>query len=206
MVLTAILRNIKDTGTILRTSIFSLFGEGPVELGIADLVMAMSTYLFVPLQQRFAGPDWSWSGLGWVWSGAIQGVWLAFWVYLPFLREWQWTAQVFFTLHALVLLMKIHSYTFYCGHLSDCLKRLNKLDRNNIDSESTADSELRETLAFELTSPSGKVTYPTNLTHSNFTDYMLCPTLCYELSYPRIEPQKYLSSPVLLILLLLTQA
>lgn len=32
--------------------------------------------------------------------------------------------------------------------------------------------------------------YPNNLTWSNFTDYMLCPTLCYELSYPRTHPRK----------------
>jgi sterol O-acyltransferase len=53
--------------------------------------------------------------------------------------------------------------------------------------ESTEKSELREKLAFELTSPSGRVTYPQNLTLNNFVDYMLCPTLCYELSYPRTE-------------------
>jgi hypothetical protein len=53
--------------------------------------------------------------------------------------------------------------------------------------ESTEKTELREKLAFELTSPSGRVTYPQNLTLNNFVDYMLCPTLCYELSYPRTE-------------------
>lgn len=90
MVLTAVLRNIKDTGTVLRTSIFSMFGEGPVELGIADLAMALSTYIFVPLQKRFAEPAWDWRSWGWIWVGLIQSFWVAFWVYLPFLREWQW--------------------------------------------------------------------------------------------------------------------
>jgi sterol O-acyltransferase len=31
----------------------------------------------------------------------------------------------------------------------------------------------------------GSVTYPKNLTWSNYTDYLFCPTLCYELEYPR---------------------
>lgn len=31
------------------------------------------------------------------------------------------------------------------------------------------------------------VTYPRNLTWSNYIDYLLCPTLCYELEYPRTE-------------------
>jgi sterol O-acyltransferase len=81
---------------------------------------------------------------------------------------------------------QIHSYSFYCGHLSECYKKLRAMDDSDTE-ESTDQSELREKLAFELTSPSGRVTYPQNLTLNNFVDYMLCPTLCYELSYPRTE-------------------
>lgn len=33
-------------------------------------------------------------------------------------RDWPWTHTVFFVLHALVMLMKQHSYAFYNGHLS----------------------------------------------------------------------------------------
>ena len=39
----------------------------------------------------------------------------------------------------------------------------------------------------ELTSPLGNVTYPANLTVYNFADFLFCPTLCYELEYPRTE-------------------
>jgi hypothetical protein len=39
----------------------------------------------------------------------------------------------------------------------------------------------------ELTSPLGRVTYPDNLTWSNFVDFLFCPTLCYELEYPRTD-------------------
>jgi hypothetical protein len=28
----------------------------------------------------------------------------------PFVRDWSWTAQVFFTLHLLAIFMKMHSY------------------------------------------------------------------------------------------------
>jgi len=54
------------------------------------------------------------------------------------------------------------------------------------DTEDELD-DLRETLAIELTSPLGSATYPSNLTWSNYTDYIFCPTLCYELEYPRVE-------------------
>jgi sterol O-acyltransferase len=45
------------------------------------------------------------------------------------MRLWTWTAQVFFTLHTLTLLMKLHSYAFYNGHLSQTESRLNDLDK-----------------------------------------------------------------------------
>lgn len=134
--------------------------------------------------------------------------------------NWTWTAQVFFTLHTLVLLMKMHSYAFYNGHLSTTKHRLSALDRpetasiaaavrypssstniNVIESEKEAKknedekeivTQLREDLAFELTSPLGRVTYPQNLTLPNYVDYVLCPTLCYELEYPRTEKTQWM--------------
>lgn len=133
--------------------------------------------------------------------------------------NWTWTAQVFFTLHTLVLLMKMHSYAFYNGHLSTTQHRLSALDRpesastaaavrypsstTNSDSfdeameekkhddEKEALNQLREDLALELTSPLGHVTYPQNLSIANYADYVLCPTLCYELEYPRTEKTQW---------------
>jgi len=102
----------------------------------------------------------------------------------------------------------MHSYAFYNGHLRESEKRLQALDNPSTASKApayqypssghvpTASEEraqkdaddlslLRENLAIELTSPMGSVTYPKNLTWSNYTDYIFCPTLCYELEYPR---------------------
>lgn len=109
--------------------------------------------------------------------------------------------------------MKMHSYSFYNGHLSTTEHRLSALDdpenastaaavrypssntklnemdkaaeeKKNADAEETL-SQLREDLALELISPLGRVTYPQNLSMMNYADYILCPTLCYELEYPR---------------------
>jgi hypothetical protein len=131
---------------------------------------------------------------------------------LPFQREWTWTAQVFLTLHTIVLLMKMHSYAFYNGHLSETEIRLHALDEPSTASqapayqypsaghtptsddrkrqeadEKSALARLREDLAIELTSPMGSVTYPKNLTWANYADFIFCPTLCYELEYPRTD-------------------
>ena len=123
---------------------------------------------------------------------------------------------MFFTLHILAILMKMHSYAFYNGHLSETERRLEELDHPATASKASAYrypssggtmrdtpkgevvrekeqngqetlTSLREDLAVELTSPLGHVTYPQNLTLSNYVDYVLCPTLCYELEYPRTE-------------------
>ena len=95
--------------------------------------------------------------------------------------NWTWTTQVFFTLHTLVFLMKMHSYAFYNGHLSTTEHRLSALDTpenastaaavrypsssaNLDDDDSAADkkkhddekealTQLREDLALELVSP-----------------------------------------------------
>ncbi|GAB1209188.1 hypothetical protein APSETT445_007956 [Aspergillus pseudonomiae] len=114
------------------------------------------------------------------------------------------------------LAMVIHSYAFYNGHLSETERRLSALDnpgsasidaavdrypdpaprrpptqRHSSHSRSESIQELREDLATELTSPLGHVTYPQNLTLPNYVDFAFCPTLCYELEYPRSKERSW---------------
>ncbi|KAF6237143.1 hypothetical protein HO173_004611 [Letharia columbiana] len=215
MVITTMLRNIKDTGYPLRHHMFDLLTTKTWELALSDGAMVLSTGVSVPFQmlcRRSKG--WlRWENLGMPIQSIFQLGWLVLWVNWPFIFNWTWTAQVFFTLHTLVLLMKMHSYSFYNGHLSTTEHRLSALD--NPESASTAAAvrypspstqldevdkavedkknedeketltQLREDLALELISPLGQVTYPNNLSMMNYADYILCPTLCYELEYPR---------------------
>ncbi|KAL3607260.1 Sterol O-acyltransferase 2 (Sterol-ester synthase 2) [Fusarium poae] len=260
MGITSMLRNLKDTGFPLRVHIWGLFTVKLWHLAIADFFMVATTAVSLPLNRaaRKAKPgsflDWDRGGI------AIQSIyqvaWLTLWIIVPFYFEWTWTSQVFFLLHTMVLLMKMHSYAFYNGHLSQTEKRLHALDnpfsphdrrpayqypgtdlptsvtkgesistsakkrrrqrqkkqeakQNGTNGHKSNDEEpinhdllapspvaspnnsadevdeLREDLARELTSPIGNVTYPNNLTWSNYTDYIFCPTLCYEIEYPR---------------------
>lgn len=135
------------------------------------------------------------------------------------MRLWTWTAQVFFTLHLLTILMKLHSYAFYNGHLSETERQLAALDKPGEVSPSSPtavrypepcrrrpsmkprhDGEdeklepllrLREDLAAELTSPLGNISYPQNLYVANYVDFLFCPTLCYELEYPRRRERRW---------------
>ncbi|RKF72890.1 putative sterol O-acyltransferase 2 [Golovinomyces cichoracearum] len=216
MVITTVMRNVKDTGYPVRVEIWRLFTVKVWELAYADVLMISTTVVSLLLHRFFQSKPGKKMGLRWHVGGmaiqsAYQLIWFSFWVAVPFLQEWTWTAQVFLTLHTFVFLMKMHSYAFYNGHLSEIELRLHALDEKSTPSlesvyqtpnigdrltpeESCAKSQetskfsvLREDLANELTSATGSVTYPGNLTWSNYLDYLLCPTLCYELEYPRTE-------------------
>lgn len=224
MVITTGLRNFKETGSPFPFRQRTIFFQNIWEMAISDAVMTATTLLNLPLHKLYAeGPEifrWRKGGM-WVQS-AFQTVWLAYFVEWPFLRDWSWTAQVFFTLHLLTLAMKLHSWAFYNGNLNEIKRRLDELDhpeRLTIrrappkrypststpiadirkDQQEQADAarskngsmksvpELRDDLAVELTSPLGRVTYPQNLTVLNYVDFLCCPTLCYELEYPRTD-------------------
>ncbi|EFX01552.1 sterol O-acyltransferase [Grosmannia clavigera kw1407] len=233
MAFTSMLRNIKDTGYPLRVQIWSLFTRKLSHLALADLVMVTSTAVSLPLQRLLRTTAARPGGLAWAKGGkalqnVYQAVWLLVWIVLPFALDWPWTAQVFLLLHAMVLLMKMHSYASYNGHLAETERRLRALDHPDTASKApaylypnadhpdgalvsptrlhhspaddcpdhaAADADiddadlslLRRSLARELTSPLGNVTFPANLTWPNYVDYIFCPTLCYELEYPRTD-------------------
>lgn len=222
MVITAMLRNLRENGSLLVIHQWHLFTENIWELAISDLLMSGSTALSLPLHLVYSNSNGllRWKNMG-IWIQSIfQSAWLAYWCWWPFVRTWTWTAQVFFTLHILAMFMKMHSYAFYNGHLTETKRRLRALDRpdgvstvaatryprstkqmeeispSSPKSATTGDkaiknganiSQLREDLAYELTSPMGRVSYPNNLTIANFIDFLFCPTLCYELEYPRAD-------------------
>ncbi|KAH7362733.1 sterol O-acyltransferase [Plectosphaerella cucumerina] len=232
MGITTMLRNFKDTGHPMRVQIWTLFTIKVWHLVIADFAMVASTAtsLFIHKLSRASPADGflTWKRGGVALQSLYQLLWLSVWIAVPFVLDWAWTAQVFFLLHTMVILMKMHSWAFYNGHLSETEKQLRSLDdpthhsanrdpayfypttenagraskhepvtptrkqqqKRPEDDDAKSEDEidnLREDLALELTSPMGNVAYPLNLTAANFIDYLACPTLCYELEYPRTD-------------------
>ena len=90
MVLTAGLKNLKDTRKILRTSIFPLFTNALWELAFAELAMASSTFMCLPIQQLVQKGTLNWEREGYLLQHMIQSIWLGIWVYLPFYLQWEW--------------------------------------------------------------------------------------------------------------------
>lgn len=225
LALTAILRNLKDTGYPFVWKQWPLFLENIYELAPSDVAMFASTAVSLPLQWLFVNNKaFRWHYMGMAIQTIYELVWLSFWIQWPFMRSWTWTAQVFFTLHILVEFMKMHSYAFYNGHLSEMRRRLlehddprkhamlmarrpsvdhypkiksepgnisDKKTMNGNEKQETSSLDIRTDLAEELTSPLGNISYPSNLTVNNYIDYLFCPTLCYEIEYPRVEERNY---------------
>jgi sterol O-acyltransferase len=116
-----------------------------------------------------------------------------------------WVQSGFFVLHTIAMLMKLHSYSFYNGELSTYVIRLSELKKKyaNLMGESKKfDNEVNENERRQildqlkekieqvegyLHSPAGNICYPENVTFLNYIDFLLVPTLVYELEYPRTE-------------------
>lgn len=85
MVLTSMLRNIKDTGYPLRHQVWDLLTTKTWELGLSDGLMVASTALSVPLQMLFRRGSgifaWlRWENLGMPIHSIYQAAWLVLWV------------------------------------------------------------------------------------------------------------------------------
>jgi sterol O-acyltransferase len=223
MVITTTLRNVKETGYPFRIQVYRLLSRNVVSLGLSDLAMVSSTMISYPFARLFRNSTgiFQWRKGGFWLQSIYQAGWLALWTQWPFVLQWTWTAQVFFALHTLTFLMKMHSYAFYNGHLGETERRLRSLDKPETanlaaavkypssparmspldDSDESVEEklekeerldQLRQDLAQELTSHTGQVTFPQNLTLWNYCDFILCPTLCYELEYPRTPHIRWL--------------
>ncbi|KAL9063700.1 MAG: hypothetical protein Q9157_008124 [Trypethelium eluteriae] len=188
MCITAMLRNMKETGYPLTIRQWSLFTENIWEMGLSDALMVASTAISLPLHKMYMGSAGAlrWRRGGIVIQSLFQAVWLSFWVYghlsevrrrLMALDEPETTSA-----SRAKLVRYPSTRTLPTSPTKEQIGEATKTEPAKSDLES-----LREDLAFELTSPLGRVTYPQNLTLYNYLDYLFCPTLCYELEYPRTK-------------------
>jgi len=82
MVITTMLRNIKDTGNPMRVRVWSLLTANTWQLGLSDGVMVASTAISLPLQRFFRRSKGflSWGKGGMAVQSILQAGWLVVWV------------------------------------------------------------------------------------------------------------------------------
>ncbi|KAF9139169.1 hypothetical protein BGX30_008277 [Mortierella sp. GBA39] len=225
-------------------TLFSSFSQDAIILAISDLGLVLSTGVAFLLIKVISKGWMRYRVAGMVVQHCVQVLFLLFAIAWTIWRDWPWVQSGFFTLHAITMLMKIHSYIAYNGELSEKLIQLKRseaayaqikkddpktTDDDSDDSRSESSSQadppydseqgvirLHQRLASEVaaallqdTMPSDSSTvnasqlaaeieelrsdlecqngelWPANVTVANFFDYLIVPSLIYELQYPR---------------------
>ncbi|KAJ3410497.1 hypothetical protein HDV05_003687 [Chytridiales sp. JEL 0842] len=176
-------------------------------LAMSDLVLVLSCGMVVVFQKLIL-----WGVIPLKYTTVLQHTWQGIWfstiVGWCFVRDWPWVQSGFFALHGTSMLMKQHSYMAYNTELHYKLREYKELEaelallkKTDGDSSKKGESPTettspvdRETRINEILSQMGalktelfkpSVSFPNNITLLNFVDYMLVPTLVYEMEYPR---------------------
>lgn len=119
------MHNWRDYGSVLGNNeiMKMMFSREVLTLGITDGVMCGSTAVGLLLQKAIYKDYIRWAKSGWVIQNIWQSFYLACVIWWTWFRDWPWTHTIFVVLHALVFLMKQHSYAFYNGYLSGVYRR-----------------------------------------------------------------------------------
>ncbi|KAJ3349017.1 hypothetical protein HDU83_000794 [Entophlyctis luteolus] len=123
-------------------------------------------------------------------SGAALSAWFAAWFAHIFHQDWLWPQAFSLALHLIANLMK--SYSYLATNVDFCEKKKRaealreKFGKNcSIDDQGVERDEL-DSIERELVGDWSGLTFPSNITLANWMDYMLVPSLVYELDFPRL--------------------
>ncbi|KAJ2963808.1 hypothetical protein NQZ79_g1274 [Umbelopsis isabellina] len=126
-VLQTVIRCYEQEGILLSLVFFRLFSKDGLALMVSDLTMVSMTLFSVPFSKFLL---WGWlpyDHVGFYLQHIFQCFFLFINIYWTFWRDWPWVQSGFFTLHTIVMMMKMHSYTALNGELSLKRRRLKYL-------------------------------------------------------------------------------
>ncbi|CAG8445550.1 7554_t:CDS:2 [Diversispora eburnea] len=178
-------KNFVSAGVLFNLSFFRLFSQDASGLILSDACMIGSMFFAVFLQKLISKELIRWKYVGMIIQHIYQILFLFVPIYWTFLKNWPWVQSGFFVLHTISMLMKLHSYSFYNGELSEWALRLKSLKRDYFTL--IGESKKSDEIEGYLNSPAGNIRYSDNITIMNFIDFLLVPTLVYELEYPRTD-------------------
>ncbi|KAJ7066541.1 MBOAT, membrane-bound O-acyltransferase family-domain-containing protein [Mycena amicta] len=120
-------RSIETNGHALNLRFATMFSRDAITLALSDAVLVASTGLCVPFALAIS-KGWIryyWTGL--ILQHIVQTTALVSAISWTFNRDWPWVQSGFFTLHTLVMIMKVHSYMTVNGHLQYVSETANSL-------------------------------------------------------------------------------
>ncbi|KAJ3120218.1 hypothetical protein HK100_012893 [Physocladia obscura] len=189
---TSIFETWMRDGIQFRFSLFYQMSDRGKDLFYSDAAMILSCFVVIPLvklvQYRIIPLNIAW---------IINSIWLGSW----FVTVISWTTQSgAFAIHCIAMLMKQASYLMsntenfwkmysLVPELRREIANLESRSSLNVDLEKELEQAKSELRQFEgdLNGKISGLKFPHNLTFLNFIDYMLIPTLVYEIEYPRTE-------------------
>ena len=101
--------------------------------------------------------------------------------------RWPWPQAVTFSMHSVAMLMKVHSYISCNAEFELFRREVGRLEGSMKKQEGDCLETKQQIETLKLEMSKGSTTFPENMTLANYVDYLLVPTLVYELEYPRTD-------------------
>lgn len=122
---------LEDNHMMILAPVLSIFTTGLHKIALTDLVMYLSTYVSFFVQYLCRKEVLQWYKIGRFITSLYELLFCSFW--FVFITKYvvhdQWIGRIFLILHMFVLLMKIHSYSFYNGYLWRITGELQKSEK-----------------------------------------------------------------------------
>ncbi|KAI8059931.1 MBOAT, membrane-bound O-acyltransferase family-domain-containing protein [Gilbertella persicaria] len=192
-IIQSLVRCYEQEGILLSLGFFRLFSRDGLALLISDLIMVSMTTFSVLFSKMLVWQVFDYEKVGFIIQHVCQAFFLFMNIYWTFWRDWPWVQSGFFTMHTIVMTMKMHSYTALNGDLSVKLRRLQHLKKQlpqqiaSGTDQTDIDHMEAEIQFLEGELVHGNTRYPDNVTLLNYLDYLIVPSLVYWMEYPRTD-------------------
>lgn len=160
---------------------------------LIDLLMWLTSYTVILIQNFIIWDFILWEPTGRYITIIFEVVYfLVFHFLVISYFKMNWISRIFFFLHCLVFIMKMHSFSFYNGYLWNLTREaafskwaLSKYIDSVSSSVITTLKRSRTFCENELSTQLSSIKFPETICFKNYTLFCLYPTLVYQVDYPR---------------------
>lgn len=172
---------------IFQGEIMHLMLKDIFKVAFLDLLIYLSMYfsVFIQLAIKKGWISWKYTGV------TIQSIYEVMLLWLPShlsnALDFPWIAQIFLMLHSCVMLMKVHSYSFFNGYLWEITEEL-KFSTLYTQKREILTKDVEDALNNSIKFCESEIklqNFPNNISFYDFFQYSMFPVLVYQTSYPR---------------------
>jgi len=184
-VLQTVMFTWRSTGGLLGLNTFSMLSQNVIQLLLSDIVMLLISSLCFPLQSLISQGYIKDRNTQYTIQFFLEAFFIISFTFWTYTRDWYLIQKVTLIMHTMVSLMKMHSYNSM--NQKFCASQKKYLEIKARAPNSKLDYKLEKELTSKFSSPSFSCSYPSNVNINNYLDYLLIPSLVYELEYLRTE-------------------